>query len=367
MKKESSHGESCVKCSPNTTLHVTRNIERGPWGGGNQFLQGLIHELSSTGNYQTDAREADLLLVNSFHIDDWNQIFQACIEKLRRPEVRILHRVDGPYSIVRGRRQAEDWGVRLVNACVADGTVFQSRWSMQENVSMGMRLEKPYVQILNAPKDTFRREVSVRKAAATPPIKVICWGWSTNPNKGFSDLAWLDKNLDPSRFHVTYVGNTPISFENFEHLPPVDSDSLAQLAADSDIFLFPARNEPCSNALTEALSAGLPAVVFDGGGNPEILRGGGELYSDVRQVPGLLGKVGANLNHYASRIFVSEISEVAGRYLEFGRELTQRSDLGHKFQSLRLIFLIAAVGNPVSNFIIRTAAKFRDFARKHSL
>lgn len=52
-------------------------------------------------------------------------------------------------------------------------------------------------------------------------------------------------------------------------------DDVARILPAGDIFVFPTRHENLSNALIEAMSAGLPAVATAVGGNVEVLATGG--------------------------------------------------------------------------------------------
>ena len=57
----------------------------------------------------------------------------------------------------------------------------------------------------------------------------------------------------------------------------VDHDQIAEIYRNSDIFVLPSLNEGMSNALLEALAAGLPVIVTDTGGTSELLDGNGVL------------------------------------------------------------------------------------------
>jgi glycosyltransferase involved in cell wall biosynthesis len=50
------------------------------------------------------------------------------------------------------------------------------------------------------------------------------------------------------------------------------TNSIREALADADWFVLPSTNEPCSVALIEALASGLPAIVSDSGGSPDIVQ-----------------------------------------------------------------------------------------------
>ena len=115
---------------------------------------------------------------------------------------------------------------------------------------------------------------------------MIASSWSQNPRKGADVLAWLDRNLDPERFELTFVGQSQQRFERIRHAPPVDSHGVARLLREHDVYLAASRDDPCSNALLEALACGLPAAYLDSGGHPELVGGGGLPFDSAEEVPG---------------------------------------------------------------------------------
>ena len=85
-------------------------------------------------------------------------------------------------------------------------------------------------------------------------VRVIATSWSDNPNKGADVIAWLDRHLDHARYELTFAGRTDETFEHVRVLGPIASEPLAAALRRSDVYLAPSRNDPCSNALLEALA-----------------------------------------------------------------------------------------------------------------
>lgn len=54
----------------------------------------------------------------------------------------------------------------------------------------------------------------------------------------------------------------------------VDHDTLAVLYASADVFLFPSVSETYGNVVIEAMAAGLPCVIADGGGSADFIEQG---------------------------------------------------------------------------------------------
>lgn len=109
------------------------------------------------------------------------------------------------------------------------------------------------------------------------------------PDKGYLVLADALERMGPrlNRFEFIIVGGgdaTGVIRERFSRIPGItthftgqQSDVLPYLRA-SDFFVQASQHENLSNALLEAMAAGLPVVATSVGGTPEVLaKGGGML------------------------------------------------------------------------------------------
>ena len=97
---------------------------------------------------RTDAK-VEIFLLRELGDRLW-EVFQL---KRHNPNIIVLHRVDGPISIVRNNPEQliVDKSIMLFNERFADGTIFQSEWSLSQCLSQGMDDKKPQVVIHNAP------------------------------------------------------------------------------------------------------------------------------------------------------------------------------------------------------------------------
>ena len=99
-------------------------------------------------------------------------------------------------------------------------------------------------------------------------------------------------------------------------LGPIATEPLAAELRRSDVYLAPSRNDPCSNALLEALASGLPAVYRKSGGHPELVGDAGVPFADAEETAAALDRLVAELEERRSAIRLTRIEEVADRYLE---------------------------------------------------
>jgi glycosyltransferase involved in cell wall biosynthesis len=280
-----------------------------PYGGSNQFLTALREELRSRGLHVSDGavgRKTRACLLHSYLVDAED------VRARLHDGLRIVHRVDGPIAMYRGADDGSDEKIVEINHEFAQATIFQSRWSLEAHRAAGIELRDPVV-IPNA--------VDPRIFFAPPPtslgarIRLIATSWSDNPNKGGETLRWLARTLDPDRYTLTFVGRMQTDLAPARVVPPLDSEGVAALLREHDVYLAPSRNDPCSNALVEALACGLPVLYLRSGGHPELVGDSGFGYEDREEIPGLLDRLVGEYDERRARISISSLAEVADRYL----------------------------------------------------
>lgn len=292
-------------------LSVFHEFEPPPTGGGHQFLRGFIREVESKGIRVENNRVSHLTracLLNSFNFSETR------LHRTYRKSVLYVHRVDGPIDAYRGREEGIDKRIHVLGRKVAAKTIFQSQYSLQKHLEMGLEFPSPVVIVNAADPKVFYSRHRI-PFSLDRKIRLIAASWSSNPNKGGSVYKWMDENLDWDHFDFTFVGRSQFQFKNIRMIPPVDSLTLAELLRKHDIYVTASKYDPCSNSLIEALTCGLPAVYFQSGGHPELVKQAGLGFEAVEQIPYLLDQI---LNGYAafqSSISIPTIREVSEAYL----------------------------------------------------
>ena len=282
-----------------------------PAGGGHQFLRALKREWERRGfrvEVNSISGSTKACLLNSFNFDADRFRF------LRRAGCRTIHRVDGPLSVYRGMDDGTDRTIAEWNREFAQGTVMQSRFSLQAHAELGLAVRDPVV-IPNAADPEIFFPPERRGILGGRKLRVISASWSDNRNKGAAVYEWLDRNLDFSRVEYTFVGRLPAELKNVRGLPPMPSRALADLLRAHDVYLTASRNDPCSNSLVEALSCGLPAIYLDSGGHAELAGQAGLGFEKAEDVPALLERMAAEIEDFRGKIRVPRIADVAERYL----------------------------------------------------
>lgn len=306
-------------------LHIAFDLLDKPTGGGNQFLKALRAYLRSQGAYAESLSDATVVLVNGHQ---WGAyLLQIYCEKKLRPELTILHRIDGPMTVVRGSEENSslDYAISCFNRYFADGTIFQSQWSRNLCIEHGIDPIKQYVVALNAPDTSIFYPPCPPKISGNK-VRIISTSWSSNWRKGFDIFLYLDENLDFSRYEFTFIGNSPVSFRNIHQIPPIPSVSLAQELRNHDIFLQASHVEACSNSLIEAMNCGLVPVVRNNSSHPEIVGEAGVLYEGKDDVLAAIDVAARDRHILLTKLPVDITLEVAGRkYIKFASQVSLSS------------------------------------------
>lgn len=307
-------------------IHILFQFRQGPWGGSNQFLTGLRDRWQATGCWAERPDQADVILFDSF-----NEAQEVIAWKRRLPQVPFVHRIDGPISIYRGADRHLDRLIHAMSAEIADGVVFQSQYSRQQNLTLGMAQPSFSQVIVNAAQDAHF------SPAATPPaadgrIRIIASSWSAHWNKGFDIYSYLDQHLDFSRYAMTFVGNGPLRFQHIAQVPPQDRAGLAALLRQHDIFLTASRSDPCSNSVLEALACGLPVAALNSGGHPELVGEGGRLFHGTADVLACIDAVAATRGALAAAIPQRRLEGVAQAYAGFCQQVLAAAQPAKRLQ-----------------------------------
>ncbi len=293
-------------------LSIFHEFEPPPAGGGHQFLRAFVRQAEIRGlkiENNLISRTTRACLFNSFNFR-WQRLLWT-----KRSSVLYVHRVDGPVDVYRGRDDGIDSRIHGIGQKIADKTIFQSRYSLERHLELGMQFKSPCV-IMNAADSEIFHSRGKTVFSQNRKTRLIASSWSDNINKGALTYQWMDENLDWERFEFTFVGRTQVTFKNIKVIPPVDSVSMAELFRGHDIYVTASRNDPCSNSLIEALACGLPAIYLQSGGHPEIVNQAGAGFEAAEQIPELLEKIVDEYDAYHSRISNPSIQEVSKSYLK---------------------------------------------------
>ena len=283
-----------------------------PSGGGHQFVRALTGELARRGLEVEENRisgRTPRCLFNSFNFD------LGRLRRFVRDDVRMVHRVDGPIGTYRGFDDGTDGRIAAMNAELAHATVLQSRFSLDAHRKLGIALVEPVV-IRNAPDPAIFHPPAEREPLGDRPVRVAAVSWSDNRRKGLDALGALGASVDRQRVELTFVGRASEQLEGWRLVAPLASQELAELLRGQDCYVAASVDDPCSNALLEALACGLPALFRRSGGHPELVGEAGVGFDGPEDAPQALERLAAQLDERREAIVVPSLAETADRYLE---------------------------------------------------
>lgn len=299
-------------------IALFHTFHKPPWGGANQFMIALRKYLRKSGykiieNKITNDTKVLLFSASPSNIKEFEKSLLSI--KSNYKNLKIVQRIDGPIQLYRGKDAELDKKCFEINANIADITIFQSFWCYKKSKELGFNPVNPYIVLNSVDQEIFyapkkHSDLKNRK------VKLVSSSWSDNIRKGFNCYKWLDENLNWDKFEYTFIGRTPIKFNNIKHIPPQNSKRLAEILREQDIFIIASQNDPCSNAVLEALSCGLPVIYLNEGGHPEIVQNAGLGFETHNEIPALLDKIAANYDFFRNLIQVTPIKETVKKYLE---------------------------------------------------
>ncbi len=293
-----------------------------PWGGGNQFMLALKGECERRAVEVTingEGEPATAHLIQSVWFDA-----ARVRDAARSNNARVVHRVDGPLSLIRRTKEALDLDRQCyaINSELAVATGVQSWHMLEATYQLGLRPVRPVIvtnacdpAIFHPRHEDDPADPEPWRHRDDPRVRVVATSWSDNPGKGAAVYEWLDRHADHDRYAFTFIGRVAAELPRWTVIDAQPSEPLADLLRGQDIYITASRDDPCSNALIEALSCGLPSLYLRSGGHPELARFGGVPFEHPFALPALLDRVRANYRAYRRLISVPTIGEVADVYL----------------------------------------------------
>ena len=288
-------------------------------GGGNQFLRTLRRYWIKTSVYENDPTKADVILVNS----------KDCLKKVikikKNYRNKIVHRIDGIFSIYRGEHERyQDVKVYDFAEKYADGVIFQSKWSMNASEANGMKKHDNQTVILNCADSKYFHSSSAKIENAK--VKIVTSSWSSNLKKGFDVYKFLDADLDYNKFDYSFAGRSPYLFKHIKSEGILSSERLAKLLQQADIFITATEDDACSNSIIEALACGTIVVGLNSGGTPEIVVSqNGEIFNSKKDVIVKIEEACIKLSNNEYNISTDSIEKVGKAYDDFMEKTNEQS------------------------------------------
>ena len=188
-------------------------------------------------------------------------------------------------------------------------------FSLEKHRELGFELREPVV-IPNAVDPAIFHPPTGREPLEGRRVRVVATSWSDNPRKGAEALAWLDRNLDPTASSSRSPGGRRRRSSGSASSARSTRARSPSCSATQDVYVAPSRDDPCSNALLEALACGLPAAYRDSGGHPELVGEGGLPFREDEELGDVARAPRRRARRAAGGDLDPSLAWVADRYLE---------------------------------------------------
>ena len=258
-----------------------------PWGGVNTFFRNfhkyayLDEKIELVNNYS----KAEIFLSVGHRIGQNKKLRKRNIINISRSlgfsnpfggllnkgDKKFIFRLDGLRKVYAPRAGKVD-DLLIDNLTLADSAVFQSNYSQECFDDLQINYPESNTIILNG-TDNRIFFPSREKSEISDEVILISNSWSVNHNKGFKTIASFS---ELNRVQVLHIGRWPedISSKYVKLLGILRESEIAEVLKKGQFFLFPSKNEACSNTVVEALATGLPVLYHNTGGTPELCQDG---------------------------------------------------------------------------------------------
>jgi len=259
-------------------ISINARFIKGPYGGGNQFVNTLEKYLRSKGHevFRKLVPDLDLILIVSSQSElkiTAYDIGSVADYIALNPNTVVVQRVNS-CDEQRGRNLGINEAILKANR-VADYTVFISSFVRDLFASKGLDLSKPNSVILNGADEEIFNSSGRAEWNPGEKLRIVTHHWSSNYMKGFNIYERLDQllEIEPFKdlFKFTYIGNVPVGvfFKNTQVIAPTSGKGLADLLKQHHIYITAARNEAAGMHHIEGMRCGLPVLFLRSGALPE--------------------------------------------------------------------------------------------------
>lgn len=269
-------------------ISIGMNLQRGPFGGGNQFGNALVKSLEASGHrvtFNLQAYDLDLILLaeprSNLQISAYSDAHIWQYVKLLNPHGLVIHRINECDE----RKGTTGVNKRIIAANrVADHTVFVSDWLRDLYLEQGIG-SRAFSVIRNGSDRAIFHADGYREWDGQSPLKIVTHHWGGHWLKGFDVYQQLDEWLADTtfsdRFSFTYIGNIPdgFTFKHAKHIKPLSGTALADAIREHHVYITGSQNEPGPNHQNEGANCGLPLLYRPSGGLTEYCEGYGIAFS----------------------------------------------------------------------------------------
>lgn len=284
------------RSTPLATVAFNMRPRRGPFGGGNQWLNQLSGYLRRHGySVVYDLRDG-VDLVMGTHAGLSGPLTFSYADVLaargRNPSLRCIQRINDN-DVRKGTGEMD--ALLAESNRAADHTVFVSAWLRDHHAAKWFDSTRPHSVIINGADPAVFHPFGNKAWVPPQPFRLVTHHWSDNRSKGFDVYEEIDGLIADGRLpgvELWVIGRWPqdIRWRAARTFDPCAGSKLASLLRQCHAAVTASRFEPGAMHPVESLQCGLPLLYHeDGGGTVELGRDfgvalGGDIRSAVEEL-----------------------------------------------------------------------------------
>ncbi|HEY5814260.1 MAG TPA: hypothetical protein VIT23_16595 [Terrimicrobiaceae bacterium] len=254
------------KRRPVATVAFNMVPRRGPYGGGNQWLNQLSSYLEGCGyavQFRLD-RQVDCVVGTHAGLTgalafSYEDVLRA---KEKNPRLVCIQRIND--NDARKGTDAMDGKLAEANRA-ADHTVFVSEWLCNYHISRWFDATKSHSVILNGADPAVFHPIGAVEWKPGGSLRLVTHHWSDNMSKGFELYATIDAAIASRALEdveLWVIGRWParIRWQKARTYPPCVGHELAGLLRQGHVYVTGSKHEPGAMHPVEGLQCGLPLL-----------------------------------------------------------------------------------------------------------
>ncbi len=268
------------------TVAFNMRPRKGPWGGGNQWLNQMVDYLRWQG-FRVVFRlneSVDCALFTHAGIGG-DLTFRAgdvARAKVANPRLRCIHRINDN-DVRKGTGRMDQ--ILAETDQISDCTVFVSEWLRDHHAGRWFDAERNH-RVIQPGADPRVFHPFGGASLDHEVVRIVTHHWSDNLSKGFDRYSKLDSLIADGKLpgcELWVIGRWPatIRWRSAKTIGPCTGVRLADLLRQCHAYVSASRYEPGAMHVAEGLQCGLPLLfTSDGGGTVEVGRRFGVLLAD---------------------------------------------------------------------------------------
>ena len=246
-----------IRRPPVATVALNMRPKRGPYGGGNQWLNQLASYLKRCGYAVQFHLDKHVDCVAGTHAGlggglafRYEDILRA---KAKNPHLVCIQRINDNDA----RKATDGMDRQLAEANrAADHTVFVSEWLRDYHASRWFNTAKPHSVILNGADPSIFHPIGAAAWTPSSPLRLVTHHWSDNMSKGFDLYQDIDEAIAAGALReaeLWVIGRWPskITWQKARTFRPCVGHKLAGLLRQCHGYVTGSRYtnpEPCTRS-----------------------------------------------------------------------------------------------------------------------